>query len=41
MPVQLFSEEELPDTAVKARKRQFMTAVAIVSHTKTVKKLAI
>ena len=34
MSVQLFSEEGLPDTAVKARKRPFMTAIAIVSHLK-------
>ena len=31
MPVQLSSEEELPETAVKARKRPFMKAVKIVS----------
>ena len=32
MLVQLSSREGLPETAVKARKWPFMTAVAIVSH---------
>ena len=31
MLVQLSSEEGLPETAVKTRKRPFMTAVVIVS----------
>ena len=30
--MQFSSEEGLPETAVKARKRQFMTTVAIISH---------
>ena len=32
MPVQLSEEVVLPETAVKAKKRLFMTAVVIVSH---------
>ena len=34
MLVQLSSEEGLPETPVMARKRPFMTAVAIISHLK-------
>ena len=32
MPVQLSEEEGLPETAVKAGKREFKTVVTIVSH---------
>ena len=32
MLVQLYSEEGLPETEVKARKGQFISVVAMVSH---------
>ena len=32
MPVKLFSKEGIPETAVNARKRPFMTIIAIVSY---------
>ena len=34
VPMQLSSEEELPEKSVKARKRLLMTAVVTVSHFK-------
>ena len=36
MPVRLSSEEGLPETAVKASKRPFMIAAAIISHLKKI-----
>ena len=32
VPIHISSEEGLPEAVIKARKRQFVTAVAIVSH---------
>ena len=36
MPMQLSSEEWLPETAVRARKKPFVIAGAIVSHLKNI-----